>query len=383
MFTLVCCGAGIAPIEDPVELFFFKFCLTHVCFFALNLVLTLPKITGHHRALHSTNAMIAVYTQAVGSLVRKCIQTVDCTFQEDLGGVYTLNMMPEIECWHTEWSTMDYNHQLFYAMALIGCGGFAFYALFIPYHLFKRLHQANREGKLFQDEDFLESHGWLVLKYKPKRWWFEFVLLFYKVFVICVTELFEAERLAESLLLALQGATGAFLFLVVIDAPYRDSQGHSGWTKADKLQMLSLITQLANYRVATWCLHRRNANKLSDSDELLVALASLLCTVAPLVPALIGARADHKRTHAHTAGGDDSDTSDTSDQNDVETEKVQYSNPVHSMGDDDDSDEGETLAFEEPGHEHNEHENARHGRPEMEGSLGGAPTEAFGENATT
>jgi hypothetical protein len=308
-----------------VELFFFKFCLTHVCFFALNLVLTLPKITGHHRALHSTNAMIAVYTQAVGSLVRKCIQTVDCSFQEDLGGVYTLNMMPEIECWHTEWSTMDYNHQLFYAMALIGCGGFAFYALFIPYHLFKRLHQANREGKLFQDEDFLESHGWLVLKYKPKRWWFEFVLLFYKVFVICVTELFEAERLAESLLLALQGATGAFLFLVVIDAPYRDSQGHSGWTKADKLQMLSLITQLANYRVATWCLHRRNANKLSDSDELLVALASLLCTVAPLVPALIGARADHKQTHAHTAGGDDSDTSDTSDQNDVETEKVQYS----------------------------------------------------------
>ena len=39
-------------------------------------------------------------------------------------------------------------------------------------------------------------------------------------------------------------------------------------------------------------------------------------------------------THAHTAGGDDSDTSD---QNDVESEKVQYSNPVHRMSDDDDN----------------------------------------------
>jgi hypothetical protein len=43
------------------------------------------------------------------------------------------------------------------------------------------------------------------------------------------------------------------------------------------------------------------------------------------------------------------------------------------MSDDDDSDEGETLAFEEPGHQHSEHENVRHGRPAIEGSLGGAP----------
>jgi hypothetical protein len=49
---------------------------------------------------------------------------------------------------------------------------------------------------------------------------------------------------------------------------------------------------------------------------------------------------------------------------------VQYSSPVHSIGNDDDNDEGETLAFEEPGHQDSEHENIRHGRPEIEGSLG-------------
>ena len=31
-----------------------------------------------------------------------------------------------------------------------------------------------------------------------------------------------------------------------------------------------------NSTFVTWCLHRRDANNLSDSDELLVALASLL-----------------------------------------------------------------------------------------------------------
>ena len=66
----------------------------------------------------------------------------------------------------------------------------------------------------------------------------------------------------------------------------------------------------------------------------------------------------------------------------VETEKLRYSNPMHRMGDDDDNDEGEALAVEEPDHHHNEHENARHGRPEnlIEGNLGAQP---FAKTATT
>ena len=30
--------------------------------------------------------------------------------------------------------------------------------------------------------------GWVLLKYKPVRWWFEIVLIIYKVFVITVTK---------------------------------------------------------------------------------------------------------------------------------------------------------------------------------------------------
>ena len=46
---------------------------------------------------------------------------------------------------------------------------FGLYAVLIPHKLFKILVAAYRENRLWEDEDFLESHGWLVLKYKPKR----------------------------------------------------------------------------------------------------------------------------------------------------------------------------------------------------------------------
>jgi hypothetical protein len=58
-------------------------------------LLVLPKLTGHHRALHATNAMIAVFTQAAGPLIRTCIRAVDCTYVEELTK-WELDAMPEI-----------------------------------------------------------------------------------------------------------------------------------------------------------------------------------------------------------------------------------------------------------------------------------------------
>ena len=49
-----------------------KFLLTHGAFGAVVLLLLVPKLTGHHRALHSTNAVIALWTIALGERFVVC-----------------------------------------------------------------------------------------------------------------------------------------------------------------------------------------------------------------------------------------------------------------------------------------------------------------------
>ena len=73
----------------------------------------------------------------------------------------------------------------------------------------------------------------------------------------------KSDAMALPLLYVLVGATALLLLLVVVDRPYRDSQGHEGATKADKLQMLVVTAQLANYGVGWWCLTTQAARKLA------------------------------------------------------------------------------------------------------------------------
>ena len=213
-------------------------------------------------------------------------------------------------------------------MLVLGTLAFGLYAVLIPHKLFKILVAAYRENRLWEDEDFLESHGWLVLKYKPKRcvnpvrcsrecatarmlillhalthayhlcvcrWWFEFAILYFKVFVVCVTELMNSPDKADLLLIMLQAATGLLLLLVIVDRPYSDSAGHDGMTGADALQMLSLVAQLANYRLAAWCLEQQRGDGLSDKEELSVALVAVSLAVAPFIPAIVTAQHRHRK----------------------------------------------------------------------------------------
>ena len=52
-----------------------KFLLTHGAFGAVILLLLVPKLTGHHRALHSTNAVIALWTIALGECMPRQAMT--------------------------------------------------------------------------------------------------------------------------------------------------------------------------------------------------------------------------------------------------------------------------------------------------------------------
>ena len=145
-----------------------------------------------------------------------------------------------------------------------------------------------------------------MLRYKPERWWFEFPMIAYKITITVATTLMDSEAKARPLLYVLTSAAALLLILVAVDKPYRDSQGHEGLTEADKLQLLTLYAQIANYGVAFWCLTTQEERKaagvepsatgsyLGDWEELGVALATLFFAVAPLVPPTIAAHKEHQ-----------------------------------------------------------------------------------------
>ena len=150
-----------ANLTDDLEtIFMTKFMLTHLGYFIVNLVLLLPKLTGHHRALHSTNAMIALWTISLGPLVKSCLRTIDCTGQDDIikdDGSYriALDSNPAIECWA--------DNTTFWTMLAVGMTLLIVYVLLIPGFLLHRLwRESNDEADERWDAEFLEAHGWLV-----------------------------------------------------------------------------------------------------------------------------------------------------------------------------------------------------------------------------
>ena len=131
-------------------------------------------------------------------------------------------------------------------------------------------------------------------------------MIAYRITVTVATTLMDTKAMAKPVLYVLTSAAALLLILVAVDKPYRDSQGHEGLTEADKLQMLTLSAQIANYGVAFWCLTTQEDRKaagqepsasgsfLTDGEELGVALATLFFTVAPLVPPTIAALKEHQ-----------------------------------------------------------------------------------------
>ena len=69
---------------DADTLYMGKFLLTHGAFGAVVLLLLVPKLTGHHRALHSTNAVIALWTVALGECLLLVLSRCDCSRREPM-----------------------------------------------------------------------------------------------------------------------------------------------------------------------------------------------------------------------------------------------------------------------------------------------------------
>ena len=130
-----------------------------MAFIGLCVLITVPELTAccrrsEHRTLHAINARTAAYTLALPALTRAWIKWVDCTEQPD--GRFTLDGLPEGEC----------NPGIAF---VAGCMGFL-WGVLVPAKLFWTLRKSASDGQWSSDE--VESHAWLLLKYKPDRWYF-------------------------------------------------------------------------------------------------------------------------------------------------------------------------------------------------------------------
>ena len=121
----------------------------------------------------------------------------------------------------------------------------------------------------------------LCLQYKPSRWWFEFALLYNKIFFVLLSILLNSDERAWHLLGSLISITVATLALVAVDKPFR-GKADQDTTLGDKLMLMSLVSQLINYGVAAVCLRHKEERmglglgEMSDGVALFAALVGFM-----------------------------------------------------------------------------------------------------------
>jgi hypothetical protein len=89
---------------------------------------------------------------------------------------------------------------------------------------------------------------------------------------------------AWKLLALLTALNAGFLCLVIAAKPFRDSDGHTGWTCGDKAQAVAQLALLVECAMAGLCLIiAPNGEDLPAAVEVIVIILSLGATVFPLV----------------------------------------------------------------------------------------------------
>ena len=139
-----------------------------------------------------------------------------------------------------------------------------------------------------------------MLQYKPSRWWFEFALLYNKIFFVLLSVLLNSDDRAWHLLGSLVVLTTGTLALVAVDKPFRGKADQDeDATMGDKLMLVALASQLINYAVAAVCLQHKEERveaglgEMSD-DVSLFAAAVGLALVGVQAAGVVYAHCDEK-----------------------------------------------------------------------------------------
>ena len=170
--------------------------------------------------------------------------------------------------------------------AVVSC---FFYVLYWPIHLMWRLLKYG--PALRNNKEVLEENGWVLLKYQPSTWWFEFVLIYHKIIVIIASEKLNSGTKADThtLLRVLCVSTVLLILIVAVRKPFRDSEGTTGLTEADKSELISLLCYLGEMGVAWICLQvreDRQSNRLTKPEESMVTVITLFFVGFPLIQML-------------------------------------------------------------------------------------------------
>jgi hypothetical protein len=204
---------------DSETQFFYRFVLTQSGFIFLLLLLNVPRIASDAteiERLHSTNAMIAFYTLGVVTVVQSCVNAIVCTVPEG-GNVAVVVAAPDVACDGALYTKVAFAAQ---ALAVI-------YVLLVPAKLAWELYWTSSSRR--QDPRFRASHGWLMIKYRPDCYWFELVMIVYKLTWI-ISSIALSDR--QWLLIAFHSSITLLLLLTVwVLSPFRDYSKQQWLTK--------------------------------------------------------------------------------------------------------------------------------------------------------
>jgi hypothetical protein len=140
-----------------------RFLITQGVFIALCMAFVLSGRVAE-RPAHSRNAITAAYTLALPALTRGWVKTMDCSYDKKDLFHATLDAAPHVRCGEEgeHWN---------------GTGRFGFGAPFallwsvvVPVALFIAVRKAAAADS--RTPEAVDSHAWLLLKYRRERWWF-------------------------------------------------------------------------------------------------------------------------------------------------------------------------------------------------------------------
>ena len=171
--------------------------------------------------------------------------------------------------------------QLSYMLPTLGLVGSVLYGLIIPkcLHLAVAQQMSNVGDAYHHDNGFISQYGYLVTRFKPEKWGSEFRILGRKTMLLFATIIF-----AESTGLATVTQLVALVFALVMqcrETPFAETGSkaasfgdYPGWSRADKLEALSLVSQIGLVAVAPFA---------SDERELVISILVLVFVALPAV----------------------------------------------------------------------------------------------------
>jgi hypothetical protein len=260
--------------------------------------------------------MLATYPLGVSALVKATTSFVDCT--DDGTGTLRFDAMPSNECrWEPSTGSLFDQVVIFGSPGLVSCVIMPLVLLWairrktekVPFCLCCKCFDSPDKGEPFSYD---ASYAWATRKYTPSHQWFEIAFIGYKVVTVftsseyrytnlqlhrpdsnpstnaaclalCVPPavMLDRPKNAWKLLALLTVYALGFLALIIVLKPFRDHEGHSGWTVGDKGQAVAQVAEVLQYAMAALCI--AFGSDMPVAVEGFVILVCLVAIVFPLV----------------------------------------------------------------------------------------------------